>query len=218
MPPPSPITRPRRLPVRPVEPPYDDERGDQPTRPWRDLSAVAADQPALPLVFPPRRLRPALRSIPAPVAGEPTAQPREMDGLAEVGLTPAWRSTPRAELCDPVPWSRQLARGIAEVLVGTRPARQLSTWLTEDSHATLRRNAWRRRVRARVESGRTDTQRAGSPRRSSRIMVRSVHLSEPSDGVAEISAHLWIDGRGTAVALRAEGRDGRWVCTAIDIG
>jgi hypothetical protein len=49
-------------------------------------------------------------------------------------------------------------------------------------------------------------------------MVRSVHLSEPSDGVAEISAHLWIDGRGTAVALRAEGRDGRWVCTAIDIG
>jgi hypothetical protein len=141
-----------------------------------------------------------------------------MDELAKVGLVPAWRSTPRAELCDPVPWSRQLARGIAEVLVGTRPARQLSAWLTEDSHATLRRNAWRRRVRARVESGRTDTPRAGTPRRSSRIMVRSVHLSEPSDGVAEISAHLWIDGRGTAVALRAEGRNGRWICTALDIG
>jgi len=213
MPPPSPITRPRRLPVRPTEPPYDDERSDRASYARRDLSKVPADQPALPLIFPPRRPRPALRSIAAPAA-----QPADADGLAEVGLAPAWRSTPRAELCDPVPWSRQLARGIAEVLVGTRPARQLSAWLTEDSHATLRRGAWRRRVRARVESGRTDPTRAGTPRRSSRIVVRSVHLSEPRDGVAEISAHLWIDGRGTAVALRAEGRDGRWICTAIDIG
>jgi hypothetical protein len=217
MPPPSPITRPRRLPMRPIEPPYDDERNDEASRAWRDSSAVAADQPALPLIFPPRRPRPALRSIPAP-AGQPPAQSDDVDGLADVGLTPAWRSTPRADLCDPVPWSRQLARGIAEVLVGTRPARQLSAWLTEDSHAALRRSAWRRRVRARVENSRTDTPRAGTPRRSSRIVVRSVHLSEPSDGVAEISAHLWIDGRGTAVALRAEGRDGRWICTAIDIG
>jgi hypothetical protein len=217
MPPPSPIIRPRRLPMRPIEPPYDDERSDEASRAWRDLSAVTADQPALPLIFPPRRPRPALRSIPAP-AGQPAAQSDDVDGLADVGLTPAWRSTPRADLCDPVPWSRQLARGIAEVLVGTRPARQLSAWLTEDSHATLRRSAWRRRVRARVENSRTDTPRAGTPRRSSRIVVRSVHLSEPSDGVAEISAHLWIDGRGTAVALRAEGRDGRWICTAIDIG
>jgi Family of unknown function (DUF6459) len=217
MPPPSPITRPRRLPVRPIEPPYDDERGDETSHPWRDLSAVPADQPALQLIFPPRRLRPALRSNPTP-AGQPAPEAADIEGLAEVGLTPAWRSTPRAELCDPLPWSRQLARGIAEVLVGTRPARQLSAWLTEDSHATLRRSAWRRRVRARVESGRTGTARAGTPRQSSRIMVRSVHLSEPRDGVAEISAHLWIDGRGTAVALRAEGRDGRWICTAIDIG
>jgi len=217
MPPPSPITRPRRLPVRQIEPPYDDERSDHASRAWPDSSAVAGDQPRLPLIFPPRRPRPVLHAIPTP-AEQPAPQSADPDGLGEMGLTPAWRPTSRAELCDPIPWSRQLARGIAEVLVGTRPARQLSAWLTEDSHATLRRSAWRRRVRTRVESGRADTPRSRTPRRSSRIVVRSVHLSEPRDGVAEISAHLWVDGRGTAVALRAEGRDGRWICTAIDIG
>lgn len=214
---PPPITWPRPLPVRSIEPPYDDEGNDQPSSTWRDLSTVAPDQPRLPLIFPPRRPRPTLRKIPAP-AEQPPSQSAELDGLDEFGLTPASRLTPRAELCDPLPWSRQLARGLAEVLVGTRPARQLSSWLTEDSHAALRRSAWRRRVRARVENSRADNPRSGTPRRSSRIVVRSVHVSEPRDGVAEISTHLWIDGRGTAVALRAEGRDGRWICTAIDVG
>jgi hypothetical protein len=204
----SPVTtRPRRLPLRPIEPPYDDERGR--------LSLAAGTpvrQPTLPLTFPPRGTRPTVLSAPVP------HRPSGVRELADSDLTPAWRSTPRTELCDPLPWARQLARGIAEVLIGARPARQLSAWLTEDSQTALRRGAWRRRVRSRVGNGPLDGARVGVRRQSSRVLVRSVHVSEPSDGVAEISAHLWIDDRGTAIALRAEGRDGRWICTAINVG
>jgi hypothetical protein len=45
-----------------------------------------------------------------------------------------------------------------------------------------------------------------------------VRVCEPVDGVAEISAVARRSGRAHAVAARLEGLDGRWRCTAVQIG
>jgi hypothetical protein len=50
------------------------------------------------------------------------------------------------------------------------------------------------------------------------LVLGPVHLSEPVDGVAEISAVARRAGRAHAVAARLEGIDGRWRCTALQIG
>jgi hypothetical protein len=46
--------------------------------------------------------------------------------------------------------------------------------------------------------------------------VRSVHVCEPADGVAEVSVVIAGGERPRALALRIEGWRGRWVCTALD--
>jgi hypothetical protein len=48
--------------------------------------------------------------------------------------------------------------------------------------------------------------------------VSSVRLTEPADGVAEVAATVRRGRRTTAVALRLEGLDGRWQCTALEVG
>jgi hypothetical protein len=45
-----------------------------------------------------------------------------------------------------------------------------------------------------------------------------VRVTEPADGVAEVSALVRRGLRVTAVALRLEGMDGRWQCTALELG
>jgi len=49
-------------------------------------------------------------------------------------------------------------------------------------------------------------------------VVRSLHVSAPADGVAEVAALVRRDARSTALALRLEGLDGRWQCTALELG
>jgi hypothetical protein len=53
---------------------------------------------------------------------------------------------------------------------------------------------------------------------TSPLLVGRVHVSEPVDGVAEVSAVARRDGRAHAVAARLEGIDGLWRCTALQIG
>jgi hypothetical protein len=45
-----------------------------------------------------------------------------------------------------------------------------------------------------------------------------VHVAEPADGVAEVAAMVRRGARTTAVAVRLEGLDGRWQCTAVELG
>jgi len=54
--------------------------------------------------------------------------------------------------------------------------------------------------------------------RFSPIAMGPVHVCEPVDGVAEISAVARRAGRAHAIAARLEGIDGRWRCTAVQIG
>jgi hypothetical protein len=45
--------------------------------------------------------------------------------------------------------------------------------------------------------------------------VRSVHVQQRPEGIAEVSATVRRDGRYGAVALRLEGISGAWRCTEL---
>jgi hypothetical protein len=51
-----------------------------------------------------------------------------------------------------------------------------------------------------------------------RPVVRSVRVSEPTPGAVEVSATVRHGERCRALALRLEGLDGRWQCTALTLG
>jgi hypothetical protein len=102
----------------------------------------------------------------------------------------------------PAPQGRAvvLVRAILEALAGDRPLTQLSRWVSEDVYAD-------------IES----TVCPGTPRTWA-ATVRRVIVTEPADGVAEVAAVIQRGLRSTALALRLEGLDGRWVVTALHLG
>lgn len=118
------------------------------------------------------------------------------------------QSTARADLPDPQEWAGQIAQGIVEVMSGLRHAPQVVRWTTPQVYAVIARRgalaARRRSVRTRAL-----TQRA---------VVRSVHVCEPADGVAECSVVVSEGTRVRAMALRLTGQDGRWRVEALQIG
>ncbi len=115
--------------------------------------------------------------------------------------------TARAALPEPAPWAARLVQGIAEVLTLDRPLTQLLRWAAPEVYEQLR---------VLVETGgrRSDAVRGPARRRPT---VRSVHVTEPSDGVAEVCAVVDDGRRPRAYALRLEGVDGRWRATALDL-
>lgn len=204
----------RRLPVPACEPPYDDEslagHADGGWQPWSaSPDGTSAGRPAdavqgtLALAFvlpsglpstpqPP----PGLRLVP-PLLRRPDAQEDQDD--ADFGPQP----TGRADLPEPRHWSARFVQAVVEVMAGDRPSAQLVRWTSAEVYDD---------VAARVP---------GAPARSSeaaRAVVRSVHVTEPADGVAEVAAMVRRGLRTTAVALRLEGLDGRWQCTALELG
>jgi len=111
--------------------------------------------------------------------------------------------TPRRRLPEPEPWAARLIQAVLEMLVGRRPAAQLQEWTSPIVLAALT-----------VATGQRHwATAAGSP-----PTVRSVRVSEPADGVAEVSAVVQRGQRFFAVAARLEGLDGRWRCVAIRLG
>jgi hypothetical protein len=93
-----------------------------------------------------------------------------------------------------------LVRAILEAIAGERPVAQLMRWVSEDVYAD-------------IES----TVCPGTPRTWA-ATVRRVIVTEPADGVAEVAAVVQRGRRSTALALRLEGLDGRWVVTALHLG
>lgn len=114
--------------------------------------------------------------------------------------------TPRSGLPEPAPWAARLVQGIAEVLTLDRPASQLTRWVCPEVYDEVRR-----RVEVRRHANRSgDT----SMRRPT---LRSLHVTEPADGVAEVCALVDDGWRARAYAVRLEGADGRWRATALDL-
>lgn len=196
------VLRVRRLPAPQTEPPFDDVQpehhpdacvGRPPV-----LSGAAPTQGSLALAFP------APESTPAPrpdlrLVGEPTRRPTSWA---------APQPTPTANLPEIQRWAHRFVQATVEVIAGDRPLRQLSRWASDEVRDELQRR--------RLGSRRADSEVAGTP--SVRGVVRSVHVGEPRDGVAEVSAVVQRGLRRHAVALRFEGFDGRWLCTALQVG
>lgn len=179
----------RLLPAPASDPPYDDGE------PLPRAGARQGDvQGTLALAF--------LLPGDVPAVPEPPAWLRLV-----VSADPERRPTPRVDLPDPLPWAARLAQAVVEVLSGDRPCAQLLRWTTEGVHAELRLRAGRAaRAGATVRLG------------SARPEVRAVRLCEPADGVAEVCAVIAGPDRCRALALRLEGADGRWLCTALQVG
>ncbi len=112
--------------------------------------------------------------------------------------------TRRHLLPDPRQPTERLAQVIVEVLAGARPAGQLAGLASLDVLRFLARGA-----------GRLGASQ-GAPVQLP--VVTTVRICEPVDGVVEASAVIRTGTRVRALALRLEGIDGRWRCTAIHLG
>lgn len=144
---------------------------------------------------------PRLRARPHPAQGVLSLLPGEPDDEVLFGPQP----TPTSALPDPARWGRQVTQLVVEVLAGHRPRAQLLRWTSEQVYRELRQ-------RALPPPSGQDRTRLGPAHRP---RVGGVRVSEPRDGVAEVAAVVHRPHRVQAMALRLEGRDGRWVVTAL---
>ncbi|MGH3486613.1 MAG: Rv3235 family protein [Actinopolymorphaceae bacterium] len=200
---------PRRIPGPATEPPYDDERGFDADRPLTDGSlaldisaSVTIAEPAVdePGVDGPGVEEPGVGRHLRVVEGTGSKRPSEDPFFAP-------QPTPRGALPDPTSWCGRFVQALVEVLTGDRPSAQLLRWTNERVYADVV-------TRVRALGGAPLTGRGSR----GRVHVRSVHVCEPRDGVAEAAIHVKHGGRSRAVAVRVEGLDGRWRCTALNLG
>ncbi len=120
-----------------------------------------------------------------------------------------------ATMPDPRPLATQVVQAVVEILAGDRRVSQLAMWVDEEVYAAVAAAAPPIATRGtRGPSGPA----ANRVRPQDRPLVRSVHLSRPTDGVAEISARVQTGARSRAVALRLEQWRGRWRCNALTVG
>jgi len=189
----------RVLPAPRHTPPYDDELElDDRSGAQRRLT-VLPGQAELPLEWLLRGGLPARPRVPLVLVRGNADDAREADEEDDFGPLP----TPRADLPAPGPWAGRLVQAVVEVIAGDRPLGQLVRWTDEHVYD---------QVRALVVSRR----HGAAPR--ARASVRSVHVTEPLDGIVEVCAVIHDGARAHAYALRLEGADGRWCCTHLMLG
>lgn len=162
----------------------------------------------------PTVVRPALRIVPAPVSAppyddEPGTAPL-LRLVTSVATEPApfnddaWvaaERTPVSQLPAAKAFAHALIQATLEVLAGVRPIKQLRRDTTPEVYTALADG-----LPARPKAiGERPTPRA----------VRSLHVQERPEGIAEVCATIRRGERTLAVALRLEGMDGRWKCTEL---
>jgi len=222
--PPPVRSRPYLRPAPVSEPPYDDELVDG--GPGRRV---------YPLWLVPRHRglglhldrEPADVPVPEELPFEESVPPAPAPRLYDLS-TFERQPTSRSGLPEPGPVAAALVRAMLEVFAGRRPVQQLMGRTSDAVYANLLARAGRRRGRyaaARDPFTGSAGQRpsgpapAGAPAGCAAGVPRlsSVRVSEPADGVAEVSAVVRHGERARAVALRLEGMDGRWRCTALSV-
>ena len=109
--------------------------------------------------------------------------------------------TPVHDLPPARPVAHALVQGLLEVLAGVRPVSQLQRGTTPELFAQLEQVV---HSRPRAAGARPGT---GA--------VRSLHVQERPEGVAEVCATVRRGPRMAAIALRLEGLSGRWCCTEV---
>ncbi|WP_066073003.1 Rv3235 family protein [Frankia sp. EI5c] len=200
------------LPVRPTDPPYDDElaRGDGPGGPHHPLGRPRAGGPASGTTSTaPRELTSGVRRLADRGANrsrlpehQPVPLPRHPEPAAHrapPAPSAAAEQSPPGQPPDPRRTAAVVVRLIVEVLSGARPMAHLAPWTT----AALQNDL------ARTAAALTSRQPG---------QVRSVRVSEPLPGIAEVSAVVSRGPRVRALALRMESRAGRWQVTTLQLG
>ena len=109
--------------------------------------------------------------------------------------------TPTADLPPARPFAHALVQRLLEVVAGVRPLGQLQRDTTLEVYDELERLL-------------TSRPRSGGPRPDGRA-VRSVHVQQRPEGIAEVTATVRRGERYGAVALRLEGVNGAWRCTQL---
>ncbi|MCW2810793.1 MAG: hypothetical protein JWP61_1251 [Friedmanniella sp.] len=121
-------------------------------------------------------------------------------------VTAGWLSAPRPGRPPAGRWAGSLAVALVEVLQGRRASAQLGRWVADDVLAAV---ALVERRRRRLEG------RAGPP---AVVRVQSVRVQHPTADAAEVAAHLALGPRAAALAMRLDGVEDRWLCTALAWG
>lgn len=114
-----------------------------------------------------------------------------------------WPRPLAQDLPDPAQWCGTMVRTCVEVLLGARPAAQLSRWLTSDLFEGLTR---------RASVGTT------LPTTARRVQVLRVHTYAVDEVRHEASVVIHDGRRVRAAAIRIEVHRGRWRVTALEIG
>lgn len=105
-------------------------------------------------------------------------------------------------------FAARLSQAVVEVIAGDRGVHQLMRWTTDQVYEDL----------CRRTSSLQRTLPAEARVRRVRAVVRSVRLFRPAPGVAELSVHVRHGQRSRAIAARLERIEGRWRCTALELG
>lgn len=183
-----------------TEPTSDPRRPPRPPAGWASVThlGLGARQQPRPVPVAPVDGSLALQRPPA----EPAAPP--LPRTPELRLVPDGGG--RHE--DVSEWAARFAQGVVEVLGGDRPLTQLVRWTSRRVYLDLERRV---HLLARTTG-------SGQRLRTVRPQVRSVHVCHPTAGTAEVSVHVRHGKRSRALAARLELVQGRWQCTALQLG
>ena len=139
------------------------------------------------------------------------SRPQLPPGPPTLSVVPGGRrsagQTPGTGVPDVQEWAARFVQAIVEVISGDRPLTQLVRWTSEAVYVAMAH-------RVKVLAATTTASRG----RLSRAQVHSVHICQPCDEVAEVAVHLRHGARSRAVAARLELVQGRWLCTALQMG
>lgn len=162
------------------------------------------------LVRPLAESRPPGLTWPPTLAEPPVASQPPLDFASPPTVNPAivnrsrWCARPDPRLPDARTWSSSLAMALVEALHAQRPIAQLNRWVDEEVLGAIFLAARR---------GRGPVGRLTVP-----PVLRSVRLQHPHPEVAEVCAHVAVQGRSMALAFRLEALGDRWLCTALELG
>lgn len=160
-------------------------------------------------------------AVPLPTHDQAAATPRGATPYVQDALAVDFRAaseeqvfgvqpTVAEELPEAAGWSARIGQALIEVMHGARPPAQVLRWTSAEVYTVVARR------------GALAARRAGHQRRQGegitrRVRVRSARVCHPRDDVTEASLVV-VDGRRVrALAMRLEGRDGRWVVTALQV-
>jgi Family of unknown function (DUF6459) len=108
-------------------------------------------------------------------------------------------------LPDPSPWGRRLLIGLIETAGGHRPLHQLAAMVSPSVGRGLGAEFDR-------------AAQTGVRHWLHRATIRSLRVTEPATGVAEVCATVEAGARVRAIAMRLEEQHGRWRCTRLQLG